>query len=251
MNSHSTVRAVQQRPGLPYKPALGLGSVATYVLDESIFREGAPAEYLYEVVSGAVRACKLFFDGRRHVTEYYVPGDLFGFDHQDRMWSVSAEAASKQTTIVIRRERRHFEAEAAANLSLSCWLNEFSMRRLTRARGHILLLGRLDAMERIAAFLLELNDRSPPDQNGNEAKELSLPMSRVDIADYLCITRETLSRGLQTLVRSGTVELRCHGCVKIVDIAALRGVHEHFTARANGSSENERQQVARGAHHAE
>lgn len=189
----------QPIPRAPESPALG--STRTFAKGAEIFAEGDRAAFLYKVASGAVRTSKLLSDGRRQIDAFHLPGDIFGIEAGDEH-RFSAEALGETTVIAYRRWR--LENLAANDSVATRQVVTATMRALERAQSHILLLGRKNAMERIAAFLLDLAGRIS--ENG----QVDLPMSRIDIADYLGLTIETVSRSLTQLERQGTIEVPAH-----------------------------------------
>lgn len=165
--------------------------------NSEIYGEGEPAEYLYQVVTGAVRTYKILADGRRQIGAFYLPEDIFGFESGEEH-HFSAEAVTDSTIRTIKRSAVDALARQDAALANSLW--ELTARELDRAQDHTLLLIR-NAQERVACFLLEMAAR-------REAPEtLQLPMSRHDIADYLGLTIETVSRTLTQLEATGIIAL--------------------------------------------
>jgi CRP/FNR family nitrogen fixation transcriptional regulator len=165
-------------------PGFFLGSYA-YKEDGQIFAEGDPAEYLYQIIDGAVRKYKMLSDGRRQVVMFHLPGEVFGFE-KESIRRFTAEAVV--VTRVRFMKQRSLEATANRDLLLVHDLLNMMTSRLQHAEDHMLLLGRKNATERVTAFLLEMDRRLM------QAGFLSLPMSRRDIADYLGLTVETVSR---------------------------------------------------------
>jgi CRP/FNR family nitrogen fixation transcriptional regulator len=180
-------------------PTLSLrGTRMHFRRNEEIFGEGERAEYLYRVVSGAVRIMRFSSDGRRQILGFHLPGEVFGIELGDK-YSLTAEALEATEVVMVRHsllERAAAEDPRAAR----CWL-EYASRTLTDARDHALILGRKGAGERLAAFLLDLSKRLLRGQ------ELDLPMSRADIADYLGLTIETVSRTFTEMERQHTIGL--------------------------------------------
>jgi CRP-like cAMP-binding protein len=198
-----------------------LASRVTHLAEESIYCDGDRAEHWYEVISGGGRACKLVPDGRRQVIEFYLPGDQFGFDDHDGLHSVSVEAVAAHRTVLMRHSRRRLNARIASDPNLSSQVRDLVQRSLLQARFHMVILGRLEALERVASFLLEMETRlfGQPDHDAMGC--FSLPMDRKDVADHLGITPETLSRCMQTLRRGGTITFPGQRQVRILDRAAL------------------------------
>jgi CRP/FNR family nitrogen fixation transcriptional regulator len=164
-----------------------------------IYAEEAPAVYLYTVASGAVRTYKLFSDGRRQIGAFYLPGDVFGIE-AGANHRFSAEAITHSTITVVKRSMIEALAARDSELAHRLWL--IMARHLERAEEHSLLLGRKNAHERIAIFLMDMLQRHAMTQDAVE-----LPMSRQDIADYLGLTIETVSRTLTEMAHSATIDL--------------------------------------------
>ena len=162
----------------------------SYSRDEEIYGECEPAEYVYQVISGAVRTYKLLNDGRRQIDAFHLPGDIFGLDagHAHR---VTAEAIIDTNVRIMKR--RTLEAIARTDVATACDLWRMTADELRRAQDHMLLLGRKNAAERVAAFLLEMDRRL------SKTGMVALPMCRRDIGDYLGLTLETVSRTLSHL----------------------------------------------------
>lgn len=180
-------------------PALSLRGVRMHFdRNEEIFGEGEPAEYLYRVVSGAVRKMRFSSDGKRQILAFCLPGDVFGLELGDTH-SLSAEAITDAEIVMVRRslvEKAASEDPRAAR----CWLS-YASTSLAKARDHALILGRKSAGERVAAFLLLMSDRLPHGQ------AIDLPMPRADIADYLGLTIETVSRSFTEMERQHAIDL--------------------------------------------
>jgi CRP/FNR family transcriptional regulator, nitrogen fixation regulation protein len=174
-----------------------MGAIVPYPRNAEIFGESDPAEYLYKVVSGAVRAYKILSDGRRQIGGFYLPGDVFGLEFGDEH-TLSAEAVTDTKVLVVKRSA--LAALAARDATVARELYQLTARELGRAQERMLLLIK-SAQERVASFLLEMTERAP----AGDAVEL--PMSRQDIADYLGLTIETISRTLTALESDATIEV--------------------------------------------
>jgi len=174
-----------------------MGSQMTFGPNEEIFGENEPAERVYKVTKGAVRIYKILCDGRRQIGAFHFPGDIFGLeigkDHQ-----FSAEAIGKTTVLVIRRGAVVSLAERDGKSARDLWA--FTARELHRVQEHMMLMVK-SAQQRVACFLLEMSDRLA------DGEAIELPMSRQDIADYLGLTIETVSRTLTQLVSDRTIGL--------------------------------------------
>jgi CRP-like cAMP-binding protein len=175
-----------------------LGTSFTYSRDEEIYGEAEETEFVYKVVTGAVRTYKIMRDGRRQIGGFHLPGDYFGFElGTHHILTAEATTASK----VLLFKRRQIEALAKHDVGAARELWFVTADHLRHAEEHMLLLGRKTAPERLAAFLLEMDERL------GVTGIVELPMSRRDIADYLGLTLETVSRGFSQFQASGIVQL--------------------------------------------
>jgi len=175
-----------------------MGAPVSFGRNEEIYGEGENAEYLYKVVSGGVRVYKVLDDGRRQIGAFYLPGDVFGLESRDEH-SSSAEALCETRVLVFKRSVVLAQANRDSEVARELW--GMTARELQRAQGHILLLIK-SARERLASFLLEMATRM------SSLNEVELPMSRQDIADYLGLTIETVSRTLTRLESSSAIALQ-------------------------------------------
>jgi CRP-like cAMP-binding protein len=174
-----------------------MGASMSFSRNAEIYGEGEPAEYIYKVVSGTVRTSKILADGRRQIGAFYLPGDIFGLEVGDDH-TFSAEAIAEAKVLVIKRSAVIALAERDNDVARELWT--LTARELRRVQDHILLLIQT-AQERVAGFLLEMAERAPV---GNAVE---LPMSRQDIADYLGLTIETVSRTFTQLESSAAIEV--------------------------------------------
>ncbi|HET8996715.1 MAG TPA: helix-turn-helix domain-containing protein [Acetobacteraceae bacterium] len=183
--------------------------------EQEVFAQADAAEYCWRVVSGCVRTVKLMEDGRRAVGEFLLAGDYFGFDDIGT-YDLSAEAVSN---VVLRRyPRRMVESLAERHSGLAQRLRTMALTNLRTAHDRALSLGRKTAVERIAAFLLEMERRSAP----QDGPVLELPMCRTDIADHLGLTVETVCRTLAFLKREGMIAITRTG----VQLLSRQGLAE-------------------------
>lgn len=210
--------AVAQSGALDAMVALEqIGVRLNFARNQEIYAEGDSADCWYKVISGTVRICKLLADGRRYIAEFCFSGDCFGLDSAS-MRTFSAEAVGD--AIVMRLPRKATEQLADRNPSLARLLRETMLRDLTNAHSRMLMLGRMTAPERVAAFLLEMFDRR------DVTKSLNLPMSRNDVADYLGLTIETVCRLLSAFKREGAIAIPNAHQVELHDRAALETIAE-------------------------
>jgi CRP/FNR family transcriptional regulator, nitrogen fixation regulation protein len=189
------------------------GPVLHFGQDREIYSEGASADLFFKVVSGVVRTCKFLSDGRRQIDAFYKAGDVFGLE-PGGLHGFSAEAVCDCTLISYRR--RGLEMLAANDDGLMSQLFSYAMQSLARAREHALLLGRRSATEKVAAFLIDGADESAGD------KIVNLAMTRQDIADYLGLTIETVSRTLSQLERDALIEIPAARQIRLRNPSALR-----------------------------
>jgi CRP/FNR family nitrogen fixation transcriptional regulator len=174
-----------------------MGAAMSFSRNSEIYGENEPADYLYKVISGSVRTYKILSDGRRQIGAFYLPGDIFGLEMGEEH-SFSAEAISDCRILVIKRSA--VTALAARDNDVARELWTLTGQELHRVQDHMLLLVKT-AQERVVSFLLEMAARTPT------ANAVDLPMSRQDIADYLGLTIETVSRTLTHLESTAAIEL--------------------------------------------
>lgn len=168
-----------------------------YARDEEIYGEDEPAEYVYQVVHGAVRTYKSLSDGRRQIGAFHLPGDVFGLGLEN-VHRLTAEAIDDTRVRLVKRQSLELAADTDAHVARNLWA--MTARDLRRAEDHMLLLGRKTARERVATFLLEMDRRL------TVTGTMALPMCRRDIADYLGLTLETVSRALSQLNSEGALD---------------------------------------------
>src|SRR6516165_1712176 len=189
-----------------------MGACMSFAANAEIYGENEPADYLYKVVSGTVRTYKVLVDGRRQIGAFHLPGDIFGFETGDEH-TFSAEAITECKIIVIKRSAVMTLAAGDNNVARQMW--ELTARELRRVQEHSLVLIK-SAEERVAGFLLEMAERVPSDG------AVELPMSRQDIADYLGLTIETVSRTLKHLENAATIEVPKRRRILLRNRSALR-----------------------------
>lgn len=184
--------------------------ITTYAAGAEIYAPGEITGRLHEVQFGAVRLCRLLNDGRRQVVAFYLAGETFGFEigASHRFF---AEA-------VVATGVKSFGAGLGSTHAEDRWLMTLALETMTRAQDHLAVVGRQTAVERIAGFIVDLSNR----QGGLD--QVDLPMSRLDIADYLGLTIETVSRVFAKLKASGLVNLPSVRSIEIRDHAAMRSL---------------------------
>src|SRR5690349_10474366 len=168
-----------------------------YLRGAEIFGESEPAQYVYQVIDGAVRSYKLLSDGRRQIGAFHLVGDIFGLENGP-VHRFTAEAIVETTVRLAKRASLEHVAETDALIARD--LLSMTTSNLQPAEDHMLLLGRKTSLERVAAFLNEMDRRL------TAAGVMALPMNRRDIADYLGLTLETVSRALSCLHSKGLLD---------------------------------------------
>jgi CRP/FNR family transcriptional regulator, nitrogen fixation regulation protein len=171
-----------------------MGAPMPYARNVEIYGEHEPTEYLYKVISGGVRIYRVLTDGRRQISAFLLPGDTFGLEAGESH-SCSAEAMADSVVLVTKRSAVLSLAQRDPQVARELWT--LTARALGRVQNHMLALVKT-AQERIAAFLLEMAERKP-------GAFVELPMSRQDIADYLGLTIETVSRTLTQLEQKAAI----------------------------------------------
>ena len=179
-----------------------LAEVMTLKTGAVLAREGEPAPHVFTITSGSLRVYKLLPDGRRQITGFLFAGDFLGLAIGDD-YVFSAEAMEPST--VCRFRKGPFRALVESSPPLEHMLLHRTMHELAAAQNQMLLLGRKTAIERMASFLLDLPGHDParPSAPGH----VRLPMKRGEIADYLGLTIETVSRVLTRMRIKGLISL--------------------------------------------
>ncbi|TIS53242.1 MAG: cyclic nucleotide-binding domain-containing protein [Mesorhizobium sp.] len=184
--------------------------VSFFPASAEIYAQGEKAGALYQVEFGAVRIYRLLADGRRQISAFHLAGETFGFE-ADATHHFFAEAINATGVRVFR---------APSGLDMSRQLLPLALKGLTRAQEHLLVLGRQNAIERVAAFLVEMSER----QGG--LRQVELPMSRNDIGDYLGLTIETVSRVFTRLKEKGVIRLLSLRSIEILKRETLLAMRE-------------------------
>jgi CRP/FNR family nitrogen fixation transcriptional regulator len=185
-----------------------------------IFGEGEPAEHVYQLTSGAVRTYKLLADGRRQINAFHLPGDIFGIENSD-VYRFSADAILA-TTVRVVKQHNLFDGFDPQDVGLTARVLRLVTSNLQHAEDHMLLLGRKTSVEKVATFLLEMDERL------GSPTVMALPMNRRDIADYLGLTLETVSRALAKLRKRNLIRVTGSNLrvLVLLDRGALAEVNE-------------------------
>ncbi len=188
---------------------------------QTIFSEGDAASSLFNVTAGTVKLYKLLPDGRRQITGFLFSGDFLGLSVHDR-YAYSAETVV--TTSICRFPRRQMDTLLEEFPKLQRRLFSMASTELAAAQDQMLLLGRKTAREKIASFLLGLSRRAA--RRGQRDNPVQVPMSRSDIADFLGLTTETVSRTFTQLKANGVIRLLEGSKVQILDEGVLTDIAE-------------------------
>ncbi len=188
---------------------------------QALFHEGDPNPFVFNVVDGAVKLYRLLPDGRRQITGFLFQGDFLGLGGRGAS-SFTAEALTPLNACRFRRN--DFDQLLNALPALEHRLVALAGDELMAAQEQIVLLGRKTARERLASFLTRLAERQV--QLGGPEGHVHLPMTRLDIADYLGLTIETVSRVFTQFKTSGLIKLLPGNDVALPDPAALKALGE-------------------------
>lgn len=189
------------------------GAATRYARNEEVFGEGDPAEFVYRLRSGTIRLYRILSDGRRMIGSFVFAGESFGLEAGDEH-SFSAEAISDCEVVATPRASVLRRAESDPAFSHQLW--RAVATELAGAREHLLLLGSQSAVERVGAFLRDMARRS------TDRSVVTLPMSRQDIADYLGLTIETVSRTITQLTERGAIAVPTSRTIIIRNASLLR-----------------------------
>jgi CRP/FNR family transcriptional regulator len=201
-----------------------LSAVATPVFlqpHQMMFQEGDDADHVYNITCGSVSLSKSMADGRRQITGFLGPGDFLGLNTRDT-YGVSAETLME--TRVCRFPRQAFRKVLDDLPQLEHRLLAVAEAEVAIAQEQILLLGRKTAMERIASFLILQSERIKA--RGMPDNPISLPMTRAEVADYLGLTIETVSRCFTKLRKLDIIGLPAADRVQIKQPDRLRSLSQ-------------------------
>jgi len=209
-------RKTQQPMAWPIQPGLSLmgmiGVTIPFSRNCEIYGENEEADHFYQVISGSVRTYKVLSDGRRKIGAFYLTGDVFGLETGDRH-GLSAEAICDCLVRVMKR--RTLVARADRDPETARLLLRMTAAELKRTQDHVMLLIKT-AQERVAGFLVDMSARS------SMYDEIDLPMSRQDVADYLGLTIETVSRTLTQFENSQMIAVTGSRRIALRNLEELR-----------------------------
>lgn len=210
LSSNGAASRQATEPGSALAAKVEAGPVTFYPTDSTIFAQGDEAGAVYLVEFGTVRVCRVTSDGRRQINSFHFAGDVFGFEAGDERQSYAESVDGAGIRVV------HTDSSGVAPHRLL----QLALTSFAGAQRHLLRLGRMNAVEKLASFLLDLLDRQESDS------VVALQMQRCDIADYLGLTFETVSRVLRSLKDGGIIRVPSIDRVEIVDAAALAALSD-------------------------
>ncbi|HLI68071.1 MAG TPA: helix-turn-helix domain-containing protein [Caulobacteraceae bacterium] len=200
-------RSIELAPGV----ALA-GFVMRFERNEEVFAEEEDADFVYKVISGAVRDVRILADGRRQIGAFHMPGDVFGLECGEQH-RYSAEAVVDCEIALVRRAALERAALRDGTTARKLWA--LTAGDLLKLQDHMLLLARKTARERVASFLMRMSGRAAA------GDAFDLPMSRLDIADHLGLTIETVSRAFTQLERDHAIAMPAARRIVLNDRLAL------------------------------
>lgn len=210
--SHTLHNAPEMNVSDPAGSLAPLGVRMAFRRNEEIYGQDDEAGLVYRIADGVVRTTRLSSDGRRQIGGFHQAGDIIGLEDSDRHL-FSAEALTDCVVIAISRRTLEAEAERRPEVALQLW--SAGARQLRQAQSHLVQIGRKSAIGRVAGVLKDLSDREP-------REEVDLPMSRQDIADYLSLTIETVSRMFSQLQARKVIALTGLRRMRVCDPEALQ-----------------------------
>jgi CRP-like cAMP-binding protein len=223
IRNSSTVRVSESiwthhREAIPKSPLQALETLAVRMecaRGQQIYKENSSVEYWYRLQSGVARRFSARADGTRQIVDLLLPGDFFGFGMRGKH-NFAIEAVL-DGTVVVRFPRSRLESLAELDARIARELRDAACEAMSRLHGLILNLGRTTAEEKVGHFLIKMGERLA----GGPVDRLVLPLSREDIADYLALSVETVSRSLTQLRRRGVIRMTGTREIRILDRRAL------------------------------
>ncbi|MBX2880589.1 MAG: helix-turn-helix domain-containing protein [Granulosicoccus sp.] len=188
---------------------------------EHVFLEGENQTHIHQVIDGVISVYKLLADGRRQIVGFHYPGDIIGLDHVGS-YENHGEALCETRVRCIPVDA--IDTLIMTEPGFGQAMLQLLSTELAETRDQLLSLGRKSAMEKLATFLLRISRRNA--RHGRDPLQLQLPMTRAEIADYLGLTVETISRNFTRLKLSAVIHLESNSAVRILDLDELESVAE-------------------------
>jgi len=183
---------------------------------QNIFLQQDEATSLYNITEGNVKIYQLLDDGRIQIIGFLYPGDFFG-SYKNGKYNYSADSIGDVRTCVF--EQKKLDDYLERNVTLAKELLNQTSHELTLAQDRMSVLGKLDAIERLSKFILNISLQRK--RIGWQNNPISIPMSRQDIADYLGLTIETVSREISKLKSTNIIKVISSKQIFINDMAKL------------------------------
>jgi CRP/FNR family transcriptional regulator, nitrogen fixation regulation protein len=193
-----------------------LAATTLYCRGQEICSQGEPADHWFWIIAGSARRSVISPDGRRQIVDLLLPDDCFGFtngsEYDDTVEAVVADTYAGSCN------RRDAEVVADSNPELTREIRQAAFGAMSRLQAQIAIMGRVTALQKVGGYLLEMSAR----MSSRSSESLVLPMSRYDIADYLGLSVETVSRSLTHLKERGAIKRIGPRLVRILEHAALQ-----------------------------
>ena len=209
----------------PLKNFDSLAKIESFSRGQEICSAAQSVECWYFLLSGAARRCAIRSDGHRQIVDLLLPGDFFGLAFGEQSDATIESVAGN--TVVASYPRPRIEVLADSDPKIARELREIAFKALSRMQTQMLILGRITATEKVGSFILEMAARL---SNG-DTEAVALPVSRYDIADYLGVSVETVSRALSDLKRRGAIKLLSTRTVSVVHREVLEDCERDLRAR--------------------
>lgn len=193
-----------------------ISSEKEFINKQTVFLQEEESKNLYNITQGNIKIYKLLRDGRIQIIGFLYPGDFFG-SYKKGKYNYSAESIGDVKLCVFKQEVLDNYLEK--NMNLAKELLHMTSHELTLAQDRIGVLGKLNANQRMAAFILNISKQRA--RIGWQDNPISLPMMRQDIADYLGLTLETVSRELTKLKTSNLIKVLSSSQIYLRDKASL------------------------------
>lgn len=216
----ATLPSMQTQSIPSLRPRIARQRTLTIKPGKHLFLEGDAADKIYEVATGVLRLTRIMEDGRRQVIAFGYPGDTVGFPSDGR-YHTDCDALVPSTLVVHRRADLE---TAKGDAALHQRLLRAALREISGMQDHFMMLGRKSSVEKLASFLLVLTDRVGAPLG--DFDQVNLPMTRGDIADFLGLTTETVSRTFTQLRKSQIIAIDHINTVVILKPTALRSIAE-------------------------
>ena len=200
----------------PARPSITRNRTMTIKPGKHLFLEGDPADRIYEVASGVLRLTRIMEDGRRQVIAFGYPGDTVGFP-SDGLYHTDCDALVPTTLVP---HRRKYLESPTGDPALHLRLLRAALREISGMQDHFMMLGRKSSIEKLASFLQVLTERVG--EPLGDFNQVTLPMTRADIADFLGLTTETVSRTFTQLRKSGVIAIDHVNTIIILKPIALQ-----------------------------